>query len=130
MWASVTGHSPCPVRAAGRAGASVPACAQRRGARPVARAQARHLPGELLDLLPVDFNPLLQGFNVLGLPLLPLRVLCGRYAAAGANWRRSSGRVRGPGQSSVKLVIFKPLSNNPRALHCKRLTRRFAVCPI
>ena len=126
MRASGSGHSPCPVRAASRAGASVPARAQRRGARPVVRGQARHLPGEVLDLLPIDFDPLLQGFDVLGLPLLLLR---GRHAAAGANWRRSTGGVSGPGQSSVKVITFKPLSNNPGVLHCKRLTRRFAVCP-
>ena len=93
---SGSGHSPCPVRVAGRAGASVPARAQRRGPRPVVRGQARHLPGEVLDLLPIDFDPLLQGFDLLGLPLLFLRVLRGQHAApAGANWRRSTGGVRG-----------------------------------
>ena len=53
-----------PARAAGRGCASVPAPAQRHSECPVVPVQARHMPGELLDLL--------------GLPLLFLRVLRGQ----------------------------------------------------
>ena len=113
---SGSGHSPCPVRAAGRAGASVPARAQRRGARPVVRGQARHLPGEVLDLLPIDFDPLLQGFDLLGLPLLLLRVLRGQHAAAaGANWRRSTGGVRGARQRKLDGEVFPGSRMAPRS---------------
>ena len=48
--ASGSDHGPAPARAAGWAGASSPAPAQRLGERPVVRDQARHPSGVVLDL--------------------------------------------------------------------------------
>lgn len=64
--------------AAGRAGAPIPASAQRRGERTVVCGQELDLPDEVPDLLPTDLYPLLQGFDLIGLPLLLLRVLRGQ----------------------------------------------------